>query len=168
MTALKAAGIADKDIQTAYFNIYPVTVWDDQKQQQITVGYRVANTVTAKIRSLDTVGSVIDAVVTAGGDLTRIDSLSFSIDDPTIYNRELREKAMADAKATAEQIAQLAGVKLGQPTYITESSYVPSPIYYRDLAAGGAVPSPAPAIETPVSPGDMEITLNVQIAYGIQ
>jgi len=164
MTALKNAGIADKDIQTAYFNIYPVTYWDDQTQREVTVGYRVSNTVTAKIRVLDTVGSVIDAVVAAGGDLTRIDSLSFSLDDPTIYNKELREKAMADAKAKAEQLAQLAGVSLGQPTYVTESSYVPSPIY-RDVAMG-AMPIPAPA-PTPVSPGEMDITLNVQVTYAI-
>jgi uncharacterized protein len=168
MTALKAAGIADKDIQTEYFNIYPVTRWDDQNQQEITIGYQVSNTVNAKIRNLDTVGSVIDSVVAAGGDLTRINNLSFSIDDPTIYNTELRQKAMADAKATAEQIAGLAGVSLGQPTYITESSYTPSPIYYRDISMGGMqVPAPAPT-PTPVSPGDMEISLNVQIAYGIK
>jgi uncharacterized protein YggE len=168
MTALKGAGIADKDIQTAYFNISPVTYWDDQKQQQITVGYQVSNTVTAKIRDLSSVGSVIDAVVAAGGDLTRINSLSYSLDDPTIYNKDLREKAMADAKSTAEQIAQLAGVKLGQPTYITESSYTPSPIYYRDFATAGGAPVPAPVIETPTSPGQMEISLNVQVAYSIQ
>ncbi len=168
MAALKAAGIADKDIQTAYFNIYPVTFWDDQKQQEVTVGYRVSNTVTAKIRDLGTVGSVIDSVVAAGGDLTRINNLSFSLDDPTIYNNELRQKAMADAKATAEQIAQLAGVSLGQPTYVTESSYVPSPIY-RDISMGPMpAPAPAPSIETAVSPGNMEISLNVQVAYGIR
>jgi uncharacterized protein YggE len=121
--------------------------------------------VTAKIRDIDNAGSIIDAVVKAGGDLTRIDSISFSIDDPSAYFGEAREKAMADAEAKAEQMASLAGVRLGKPTYISESGYLPPPIYPR--VAYEEVPMPAPAPPPPISPGEMEITLTVQIAYAI-
>ena len=169
MDAVKAAltdsGIAEKDIQTQYFNIHRVTRWDDVKRQEVVIGYRVTNMVTAKIREMDRVGSIIDSVASAGGDLTRIDNVSFSVEDPSAYHQEARQKAMADAKAKAEQLAELAGVTLGKPVYITENAYLPSPIYHQDFfmeqAAG------APMAETPISPGEMDITLNVQVVYAI-
>ena len=165
MAALIDNEVADRDIQTQYFSIHKVTRWDETKNQEIVIGYRVTNMVTAKIRDIDNAGSIIDAVVTAGGDLTRIDSISFSIDDPSAYFGEAREKAMADAEAKAEQLASLAGVRLGKPTYISESGYLPPPIYPRVAYEG--VPMPAPAPPPPISPGEMEISLTVQIAYAI-
>lgn len=163
INALRDGGVAKKDIQTQYFNIQKVTRWDREREQEIVLGYRVSNIVLAKIRDVEKVGAVIDAVAVAGGDLTRIDSISFSVDDPSEYYEEAREKAMKDARARAEQLADLGGVKLGKPTYISEGvSYpVPRPIYER-------APVPAAAqVETPISPGEMKISLNVQVAYAI-
>ena len=164
MAALTDNGVDEKDIQTQYFSIRQVTKWDRVKEEETVIGYRVTNTVTAKIRDIDKTGTIIDAVAEAGGDLTRISSISFSIDDPSAYYEEAREKAMADAKAKAEQLAELADVTLGKPTYISESTYVPpvtrGAVYYEE-----AVPATAP--ETPIVPGEMEISLTVQVGYTI-
>ena len=161
MTALTDNGIAKKDIQTQHFSIDQVTRWDDEKQEEIVIGYRVTNMVNAKIREIDKAGSIIDAVAAVGGDLTRINNISFSVDDPSPYYKEAREKAMADAKAKAEQLADLSGVKLGKPTYISEGTIYP--IYTRTMyEAAGAAPAP-----TPISAGEMELTLNVQVTYAI-
>ena len=166
MTALTDNGVAEKDIQTQYFSIRKVTRWDREKEEEVVIGYRVTNTVTAKIRDVDKAGSIIDAVALAGGDLTRINNIGFSIDDPSAYSayyEEAREMAMADAKAKAEQLAELADVTLDKPIYISESSWTP-PIT-RDVMAMAEAPAPAPA--TPITPGEMEISLNVQVVYAI-
>ncbi len=164
MTALIDNEVAEKDIQTQYFSIRQVRRWSETRDQEIVVGYRVTNMVTAKIRDIDKVGSIIDAVAVAGGDLTRIDNISFSIDDPSAYFEEARQKAMADAEAKAELLARLAGVSLGKPTYISEGIQIPPPIYPR--AVYEEVPIPAPALP-PISPGEMEISLTLQVAYAI-
>jgi uncharacterized protein YggE len=159
MTALADNGVAKKDIQTQYFSIDQVTRWDDEKQQEIVVGYRVTNMVTAKIREIGKAGTIIDAVATAGGDLTRVNGITFSVDDPSAYYKDAREKAMADAGAKAEQLAELSGVKLGKPTYISEGTIYPvSPPVYREAAG-------AP---TPISPGELELTLSIQVVYAIR
>ena len=119
--------------------------------------------VTAKIRDIDKAGSIIDAVAEVGGDLTRIDSIGFSVDDPSAYYEEAREKAMADAKAKARQLAELADVTLGKPTYISEG--ISYPIYPRGVAVMEGALAPVP--ETPISPGEMEISLSLQVAYAI-
>ena len=157
-TALTDNGIAEKDIQTQQFSIVQVTKWDEEKKEEVVIGYRVTNMVTAKIRDMDKAGAIIDAVAAAGGDLTRIDSLSFSIDDPSTYYGQARDEAMADAKAKAQQLADLSGVTLGKPTYISESTYTPSPSPVRAEAS-----TPA----TPISPGEMKVTLTVQVVYKI-
>jgi hypothetical protein len=162
MTALTDGGVADKDIQTQYFSIDQVTRWDEETEQEIVVGYRVTNMVTAKIREIDKTGSIIDAVATAGGDYTRINNISFSVDDPTAYYEEARQKAMADALAKAEQLAELAGVELGKPTYISEGTIYP-PVIYREAAMAAS----APMAPTPISPGEIELTLTVQVVYAI-
>ncbi len=160
MTALTDNGVAEKDIKTQYYSIYPVRRWDDGKETLI--GYRVTNTVIAKIRDIDRAGAVIDAVAEAGGDLTRINSISFSVDDPSAYQEEAREKAMADAKAKAEQLAALAGVTLGKPSYISEwGIQVPYPLAVMEAAMS------APAVATPISPGEVEVSLSIQVVYSI-
>jgi len=164
MAVLADSGVAEKDIQTQYLNIQRVTRWDDNKRQEVVIGYRVTNMVSARIRDMDGVGAIVDAVAAAGGDLTRIDGISFSVEDPSNYHDEAREKAMADARAKAEQLAELAGVKLGRPIYISESAYIPSPVYRQPMYEQ-AVGAPMP--ETAISPGEMEISLNVQLIYAI-
>ena len=162
MTALTDNGIAEKDIQTQHYSIYPVTKWDRDNEEQIVIGYRVTNTVNVKIREIDNAGTIIDAVAAAGGDYTRINSISFSVDEPSTYYEEARKKAMADAKAKAAQLAELADAKLGKAIYISESSYVPTPIYRQDVYEEAAA-----IVETSISPGEMEISLTVQVAYAL-
>jgi uncharacterized protein YggE len=165
MNALKSNGVVDSDIQTRYFNIQKVTRWDTEKQQEITIGYMVSNVVVAKIRNVEITGTVIDAAVQAGGDLARVDSVSFDVDDPIHYYDQAREKAMADATDKAKSLANLAGVKLGKAIYINESSTTPVPpvpVYSRSEAAGVAVDT------TQISAGQIEITLNVQVVYEIR
>jgi uncharacterized protein YggE len=163
MTALKDQGVAEKDIQTQYYNIQRMTRWDNDKQEEITTGYQVTNTVTAKIRKVENAGAVVDAVAAAGGDFTRINSIGFTVDDPKPYQEQARELAVADAAAKAKKLADVADVKLGKPNYISENSYVPSPIYRADVAKAES----AQGVVTPISAGEMEITTNVQIAYDI-
>ena len=162
MAALTDNGVAEKDIQTQYFSIRQITKWDREKEEEIVVGYRVTNKVNAKIREIDKAGTVIDAVAAVGGDLTRIDSIDFSVDDPSAYYEEARAKAMADAKAKAEQLAELADAKLGKATYISESAQIPPPIYRQAIYEEAM-----PAATTPISPGEIEISLTVQVVYAL-
>lgn len=167
VAALKDNGVKEEDIQTQQYSINKVSNWEkpvyDGGDTEVIIGYRVTNMVTAKVRDIDAVGAVIDAAAAAGGDYTRINSISFTVDDPQPYYEEARAQAVEYAKAKAEQLAELSGVTLGKATYISESSYY-SPNYVRsDMALEVGVP----AAETSISPGELEISASVQIAYSI-
>ncbi|MBG7617060.1 MAG: SIMPL domain-containing protein [Chloroflexi bacterium] len=161
--SLKDNGVADKDIATRQYSIYPVKYWNDG--QEILVGYRVTNTVTVKVRNLEDTGVIIDNTVKAGGDSIRVNSIGFTIEDTDMYYEEARELAMENAKDKASQLAALSDVDLGKPTYISEGSFYSPVIYYdndRYLAEAGATPV------TPISAGEMTISLTVQVVYGIK
>lgn len=160
MAALDDLKIAEKDIQTQRFSIRQLTRWDNVKNESIVIGYEVSNILSVKVRDIDKAGEVIDDVVAAGGDLIRINSMGFAIDDDSQYRAEARAKAVADAIAKAEQLADLAGVRLGNLTYITESYYAPAPVYrgYDAVAEGAA---------TQISPGETTVSATVQLIYAI-
>lgn len=163
MTALLSGGVAGEDIQTQSFSIRQVKRWDRDLEEEIVVGYRVSNDVLVKVREVGRAAALIDDVVVAGGDFIRIDGISFTVDDPTPFQVEARQEAMADAAAKAEELAELAGVRLGMATFISESS-------------GGLPPVPvlaemkvmSAAVSTPISPGEVEIRVTVQVVYEIR
>jgi uncharacterized protein YggE len=159
--ALKADGVAEEDIQTANYSIYPEYDWSGETQRLL--GYRVANEVRVKIRDLDRAGEIIDAATAAGGDATMVNGLSFSIEDNAELLQMARTAAWNDAEAKARQLGQLAGIELGAATSITESiNYETPPIYYeRDMAAAGE------SVPTPIEAGTQEVTVVVQVTFSI-
>lgn len=162
---LKASGVEEKDIQTTGFNIWQRTRWDSNRQEEEVVGYQVSNNVQVKIRQVAEAGIILDEVVEAGGDLIRVQGIYFQVDDTSAYLDEAREKAVTDAKAKAEQLAELSGVTLGRATYVSENTS--TPVIYRgmDMARQEAGEMPAPT--TPIEPGETTITATVQIIYHI-
>ncbi len=168
MKALTVNGVAEKDIQTQRLSIYPIRRWIEKERREEIIGYRVTNNVTAKIRKIDKAGAIIDAVVEAGGDFIRIQGINFTIDDPTPYLREAREKAVKEGVAKAKQVAEVAGIKLGKLIYISEVAvYIPRvPLkLVPEILVPEIPPPPAPPIL--ISPGELEIRITVQMVYKI-
>ena len=167
MSVLKGKGIADKDIQTQQYSIYPVRDWDDKNRQEYLVGYRVTNSVIVKIRKIDDTGSIIDAVTAAAGDDIRINNIDFSIDDPVPYYKTAREKAVQYAMEKAKQIADTAGIKLGKPIYIQESTPYYQPVVRNVMKASDVMEAAAAPAPTAISGGELEVSVNIQMVYGI-
>ncbi|WP_129629508.1 SIMPL domain-containing protein [Candidatus Oscillochloris fontis] len=154
---IKALGVAEKDIQTSGFNIYP-TYNNDGRQ---VTGYTVSNQVSVVIRNLADAGSLLDKVVQAGAN--RIYGISFSVAETNTVLAQARDNAIVDAKARAEQMAIQAGASIGQVLVITEiigaSPVVPMPMMDRVVGAGNAVP---------VQAGEQSYTAQVQVTYELR
>ncbi len=167
LEAIKAEGVAEKDIQTSRFSVHQVSRWDREKEENVITGYEVSNMVNVKVREIDKAGAIIDATTAAGGDLTRINSMNFAIDDDSAYREQARELAIEEARAKAEQLAKLSRVKLGEATYVTETSFSPPIVYSGRLEMAAAAP-PMDSKVTSIAPGELTVSVSVQIVYAIE
>jgi uncharacterized protein len=168
--ALKLRGLEDKDIQTQSFNIFPmyeyVELVEDGRRsgQQVLVGYRVSNTAAVKIRDLESVGEIIDEVAKAGGNETRINGISFTVEDTSGLEVELRESAVNDALAKADHLAELSGVDRGRLVFLTQQGNTSGQDFSGGMVAEFAVKS---APSSSISGGELELTLSVQAVFEI-
>ena len=170
--AVKAHGLDDRDIQTRSFNISPqyeypeVTENGRRVRRQTLVGYRVSNSAAIKVRDLDSVGVIIDDVADAGGNATRINGINFTIEDPKPFMTGLRETAVKEALAKAEQFARLTGVAVGRLVFVSElGAGAPVIAEFADVAFARAAAAPPP---TSISGGELQLSLSVQVVFEIQ
>lgn len=144
LDALKAAGIAERDIQTSRLDIQPRYAQParDKPQEPKIVGYAVSNEVTVRIRKLAETGAIIDKVVGLG--VNQGGGIAFVKEDLKATLAEARKRAVADALDKARTLAEAAGVKLGPILSIEENAAPPRPVAYaapmRKAAADMAVP----------------------------
>jgi uncharacterized protein len=162
--AIKADGVDDKDIQTQQLNIQPEYDYSNNKQR--LTGFRVTNTVTVKVRNIDSTSKVVDDAVTAGGDDTQLQGITFTIDKPDDLKNQARQLAVADAKSKAQTLASASGVSLGDALDINEGGGV-QPVVLQGAALDSAIRN-APAPETPIQPGQLDITINVNTTWAIK
>lgn len=152
-TAVKAAGVDAKDIQTSGYSINPMYNYNTGTQR--ITGYQASSNLTIKVRAIDSTNSVIDAATAAGAN--QIGGITFDVDDKTKAQNQAREKAVADAKSKAENAAKIAKFTLGRViNYSEDFSNSPRPI-----------PMMAKA-ETSIEPGSNEIMVTVTLSYQIQ
>lgn len=164
LDALATAGVAEADIATQGLTVAPTYNYTSDGGQQL-IGYRAAQSITVTLRDLTTAGATLDAVVKAGGNAVRIDSLTPFVTDPTVAAKKAREQAVTIAQAQAEQYAQLLGFSLGAVASVSESSSTtaPPPIAYSDAAAA----SPEQKVPTPIQPGTTQVSVTLNIAWEI-
>lgn len=155
LTLLRSKGVAEKDLQTRQLTINPSY---NDKSGTIS-GYQVDNVVQATLHSIANAGPLLDAAAGAVGNAVRVQQIAFSIGDDSAVRAQARARAVGAAMAQAAQIAKAAGVRLGRVRSITEVPDGGSPITYDMRSAAGTAES------VPVSPGQQELTVSVDIVY---
>ena len=178
---LKAAGIAERDIQTSNLSINPIysdpnreammaarvtgqpyVPLPPEQQLQKIVGYTVSNNVSVRQRRLGDYGKVIDTLVSAGAN--QVNGPMFQMDDADPALDEARVAAMKKARDRADLYARAAGLRVVRILSISESGgyYGPPPVLFARGESAMAVSAPPPA---PVQPGELQLTANVIVLY---
>jgi uncharacterized protein len=161
--ALKAAGVDANDIQTTNFSIWQNTQ-SGPDGKPISTNYMVDNTVYLTVRKLTQLGDLLDAAVKAGAN--NVNSIQFDLADKTKAMSDARAEAVKAAKTQAAELADSAGVSLGDIQSIQYYDATPSPVFQGKGMGGGGGASAAVAV--PINPGQMQITVTVTIAYEIK
>lgn len=158
--ALQEMGAAERDIQTSNFSIYPQQQYDE-RGQVIDTTFVVENTVYVTVRELESLGDLLDVAVGRGAN--SIYGIQFDVEEKGGAVSEARQVAVEDARAQAQELAEAAGVQLGDIQSISAISSYPGPIFDgRGAAAEQA------ASTVPISPGQLIITAEVSVVYEIE
>lgn len=166
LEAMKAEGVAERDLQTGGFSIQPRWVYpeakDNRREPPSIVGYTVNNTLTLRIRDLAKLGNILDTSVSLG--VNQGGNIIFTNDDQDSLRNAARMDAIAKAKAKAEQMTEALGVSLGRITQISESTHggAPMPMMRAEMAMAAKV-----ADEVPVAAGENEYRITVNVTWEI-
>ena len=182
LKTVRDAGVADADIQTTNYSINPhydyqnavcpaIASLDGSTTycppgKSVLTGYDVSQTVTVKVRNLDTAGALFASI--GALQVQNIAGLDFSVDKPDSVTAQARALAIADAKSKAEVLASQLGVHLVRIVNFSEDSgsAYPAPIAYamNSVATGAKVTAPTPEIPA----GQQKVTDTVSVTYEIQ
>jgi uncharacterized protein YggE len=166
LSAMKAEGIKARDLQTSGFSIQPKYIYPPQKssgerQPPHIVGYAVRNSLNVRVRDIGAVGEILDKSVTLG--VNEGGNIMFTNDDPSAAITEARIKAVKNALAKAQTLAEAAGVKTGKILEISEQSFSPRPM----PMARAELSMARSADAVPVAAGENTYKVTVKVSYSI-
>jgi uncharacterized protein YggE len=157
LSALKSAGIEQKDYQTSRLSLQPEYAPNRQGPSPV-VGYRASNRVTIRVRDVTKVANVIDTLVGAGAN--DIGGINFMVSQASKLLDDARTQAVADARRKAEIYAKAAGATLGAPLNISEEGAAPRPVFRAKMAAEMAA--------APVAQGEETLSVTVNVSWAIK
>jgi uncharacterized protein YggE len=158
--ALKAEGVATKDIKSSNLSVYPEYNYTQDKGSVI-VGYRATQSFNVVIRKAENAGKVVEAVVNAGNDNVQINGIVPFITKGSAAMEEARAAAVADAKARAVSYAKLLGTSLGKVVFLQENS---APSYnFPMLGVAKAEDGSTPVIDL----GEEELSLSITVRWAL-
>ena len=158
-SSLKSAGIAEKDIKTDQYSIYPQ--YDYQSGTNRITGYQVSTSLTVTVRNLEKINEAIDTATAQGANT--ISSVQFTVDETRQkeLSQQARQEAVKEAKIKAESLSRSAGLTLGRIVNVQESEpSFPRPylaLSEKAIGRGGG--------DTQVEPGSTDITSVVTLSY---
>ena len=156
LSALKGAGIEQKDYQTSRLSLQAQYPPNRQGPSPVT-GYRASNRVTIRVRDVAKVANVIDTLVGAGAN--DIGGINFMVSHASKLLDDARTQAVADARRKAEIYAKAAGVTLGAPLNISEAGS-PGPVFRAKMTAEMAA--------APVAQGEETLSVTVNVSWAIK
>ena len=158
--ALKRAGVADRDIQTASISLQPQYKYVEN-QAPILTGYQASNQLSVKFRDIRASGKILDALVGEGAN--QINGPNLTIDHPEAALDEARGKAIATGRARADLYARALGMRVIRVISVSESggysSPPPQPIMARAQMADA---------KTSIDPGEQQLQISVAMAFELQ
>lgn len=158
--AVVAVGVDATDITTSNLSVFNTSRYSPEGVEER--GFQVSNTVRVVVRNAENIEAVIDAAINAGANI--IYGLTFSVTDPSASEAEARVNAMEDARARAQQLAELIGATLGDVVAVSEGGANAYPMFNfeatsaRQMGGGGGAY---------IEPGQQTVTVTLQVAFAI-
>jgi uncharacterized protein YggE len=158
VAAIKAAGIAEKDVQTSGISLNPTYQYGENQPPKIT-GYEAHNTVNVVVRDISKLGKILDTLAAVGAN--QINGPSFDVDKKDEAMDEARRQAIEKAQARAEMYAKTLGMRVRRIVSINEGGGFSPPM----PMMRGMMAMKSEAADTSVSPGENTLSVNLDVVF---
>ena len=159
--ALRNAGIADRDVQTASISLQPHYKYVENQSPLLT-GYQASNQLSVKYRDIRNSGKILDVLVAQGAN--QINGPNLTIDHPEAALDEARGKAIAVGRARAELYARSLGMHVARVISVSESGgYAPPPPMPMMVARASMAEA-----KTSIDPGVQQLQVSLAMAFELQ
>ena len=158
--ALKNSAIATKDIRSASISVYPEYNWTQEGGNKI-IGYRASHTFDVLVRTASKAGSIIEAVITAGGDNVQLGGVIPTTLNPAVATEGARAAAVSNAKSKANSYAKLLGVSIGKVLSLEEAS---SPVYSSPFPMAKSAEADS-AVQ--IDLGEQDVTVSITVRWAL-
>ena len=161
ISAIKAAGVEERDIATSAFTINPQYSEPAQNSREAPklVGYEVRNNVTVRVRDLSGLGALLDKMVQSGAN--QAGGLRFTLADSAALEGKARIAALKDAQAQAKSLAEAAGMRLMRLRRVTPGDGGP-------VVAQSAMMMKADARSVPLEAGELSAHARITLVYEVE
>lgn len=159
---LKTLGVEAKDIKTTAVTVDADYTYPNGRA--VLQGYVARNSITVKLKDVDAAGDVLAQLQEVGGNDLSIGALNFTVDDPEAAMEEARLEAVKDARKKAEALAAATGQELGEVLYISDSYNTFENSFTNDVGYSSRYDG---AVSVPVSPGESDITVTVEVRFDL-
>ena len=163
LTALKAAGVEDKDIQTAYLELQPTSYYE--KHVRIN-NFTATQSLSVTIRDLAHLDSVMDTVMSAGAN--RIDGIEYQSTELRKYRDQARDEAAKAAREKATALAAALGNQLGKTYSIEEVQQWNGAYGYGGQARNVMFEADDRSRAPTTAPGQLTVTASVEVSFDLQ
>jgi uncharacterized protein len=159
--ALRAAGIADRDVQTSQVGLNPQYRQDQSgNSAPKIIGYQANNEVTIRFRDVAATGAILDALVAQGAN--QINGPTLEVSKPEEALDEARTKALAIARARAELYARATGKRVGRILSISEAGADvpggPRPMMAQMRVSAGLA----------IDPGEQSLSVSLSVSFELE
>lgn len=162
LAALKAAGVAERDIQTSSISLNPEYRYTEGQAPRLA-GYTASNQVSIRFRDIRNTGKILDALVAEGAN--QINGPSLTIDKPDEALDEARTKALAAGRARADFYARALGRRVVRLISVSEGGgnypVPPMPVMMEARAANQAA-------DTSIVPGEQKLQVSLSMVFEVQ
>lgn len=155
VATLRAARVAERDIQTSRISVGPRY----ERDHRIS-GYHASNSVSVRVRNLDQIGRLIDAAAAAGGNT--VERITFAHADPTPHLDSARRNAASEARRRADLYAQAFGMRVVRVISVVEQGHYGSDeIVVTASRVSGSEP-------TPIAPGEIVSRVSMAVVFELR
>ena len=158
VAAIKAAGIAERDVQTSGVNLNPQYRYAENQPPAIT-GYQASNNVNVVVRDIAKLGRILDALVATGAN--QVNGPSFDVEDKESAYDEARKRALDKAQQRAAMYAKSLGMQVRRIVSISEGGGFapPQPMAVMSMARAEKM------ADTSISPGENTLSVNLDVVF---